>query len=121
MPKWLVNATPDAIKALNTAMAQSRAYHALSGQRFSELEGIEAYCAPLLAAEVKRRFGHALDIFHDHLHIVHVHLITDDTLLATIRHYTLLDEPKTLLWAALQNFPKTRLFLAASIRKAGFA
>lgn len=104
MPKWLVNATPDAIKALNTAMAQSRAYHALSGQRFSELEGIEAYCAPLLAAEVKRRFGHALDIFHDHLHIVHVHLITDDTLLATIRHYTLLDEPKTLLWAALQNF-----------------
>ena len=24
MPKWLVNATPDAIKALNTAMAQSR-------------------------------------------------------------------------------------------------
>lgn len=104
LPKWLVDAPADIIKALDTAMAQSRAYHALSGQRFSELEGIEAYCAPLLEAEVKRRFGPVLDIFHDRLHAVHVHLITDDTLLATIRHYTVLDEPKTLLWAALQNF-----------------
>ncbi|WP_262380756.1 dermonecrotic toxin domain-containing protein [Pseudomonas lundensis] len=104
MPKWLLNAPANTLKALNTAMAQSRAYHAVSGQRFSELEGIEAYCAPLLEAEVKRRFGNVLDIFHDHLHVAHVHLMTDDTLLGTLRHYTVLDEPKTLLWAALQNF-----------------
>lgn len=51
LPKWLVDAPAEIIKALDAAMAQSRAYHALSGQRFSELEGIEAYCAPLLEAE----------------------------------------------------------------------
>lgn len=104
MPKWLLEATPEVIAALNTAMSQSRSYHARVGQKFSELEGVEAFCAPLLLAALKRQFGWELDIFRDQLKVVHTHLITDDTLLVTIRHYSTYDEPKTLLWAALQNF-----------------
>lgn len=104
MPRWLLDAPPDIIQALNGAMAQSRLWHGRVGRQFSQLQSIEAYCAPLLAAEVLHEFGPSLDIHHDYLLVVHVHLMTDDTLLATIRHYTVNDEPKTLLWAALQNF-----------------
>lgn len=108
MPKWLLKATPEMIKTLNASMAQSRAYHALSGQKFAQLEGIEAYCAPLLAAELKRRYGVVLNIFRDQLEVAHVHVVTDDTLLGTVRYRTDLDEPKTLLWAALQNFSESQ-------------
>ncbi|MFP3514969.1 DUF6543 domain-containing protein [Pseudomonas sp. SIMBA_077] len=108
MPKWLLKASAEMIQALNASMAQSRAYHALSGQKFAELEGIEAFCAPLLAAKLKRRFGIVLNIFQDQLEVAHVHVVTDDTLLGTIRYRTDFDEPKTLLWAALQNFSESQ-------------
>lgn len=104
MPKWLLGATPQHMDALNTSMAQSRSYHGRVGKKFAQLQSIEAYCAALLSTAVRRKFGPLLDIHRDYLAVTHVHLITDDTLLATIRHYTVHDEPKTLLWAALQNF-----------------
>ena len=104
LPKWLVGADPRIIAALNESMAQSRAYHGLSGKKFSELQSVEVFCGSLLAAEAWREFGPLLDIHRDTLAAVHVHLVTDDTLFATVRHYLVRDEPKTLLWAALQNF-----------------
>ena len=104
MPKWLLEASPGHIDALNASMAQSRYYHGRVGKKFGELQSVEAYCGALLSAAVQREFGPLLDIHRDYLRVVHVHLITDDTLFATIRHYTVHDEPKTLLWAALQNF-----------------
>lgn len=104
MPKWLLDASPGHIDALNAAMAQSRSYHGRVGKKFGELQSVEAYCGALLSAAVRREFGPLLDVHRDYLLVVHVHLITDDTLFATIRHETEHDEPKTLLWAALQNF-----------------
>lgn len=104
MPKWLLGASPLHIDALNISMAQSRDYHGRVGKKFGELQSVEAYCGALLSAAVQREFGPLLDIHRDYLAVTHVHLITDDTFFATIRHYTVHDEPKTLLWAALQNF-----------------
>lgn len=104
MPKWLLDASPRQIDALNASMAQSRFYHGRVGKKFGELQSVEEYCGALLSTEVRREFGPLLDIHRDYLAVTHVHLITDDTLFATIRHYTVHDEPKTLLWAALQNF-----------------
>ena len=91
MPKWLLGATPQHMDALNTSMAQSRSYHGRVGKKFAQLQSIEAYCAALLSTAVRRKFGPLLDIHRDYLAVTHVHLITDDTLLATIRHYTVHD------------------------------
>ena len=104
MPRWLLDAPPDIIDALNAAMAQSRLWHGRVGKKFSELQSVETYCGTLLAAEVMYAFGPSLDIHRDYLAAVHVHVVTDNTLLLTVRHTTVRDEPKTLLWAALQNF-----------------
>lgn len=104
MPKWLLNTHPHIIDALNASMAQSRHYHGLIGKKFSELQSVEAFCGALLAAEARLEFGPLVDIHRDTLAAVHVHLITDETLLLSVRHYLVRDEPKTLLWAALQNF-----------------
>ena len=104
MPRWLMGADPQIIAAMNASMASSRFYHGLVGKKFGELQSVEAYCGALLAAEVLREFGPSLNIHNDYLAVVHVHLMTDETLLATVRHYLVRDEPKTLLWAALQNF-----------------
>ena len=104
MPKWLLDAEPGVIDALNAAMAQSRAYHEQVGKKFSQLQSVESYCGAVLEAELKREFALRLDIHHDQLAVVHERLITDDTLLTTVRHRLEHDEPKSLLWAALQNF-----------------
>ena len=104
MPKWLLGADPHTITALDASMAHSRFYHGLVGKKFGELQSVEAYCGALLAVAVMGEFGSSLNIHNDYLAVVHVHLITDDTLLSTVRHYLVRDEPKTLLWAALQNF-----------------
>lgn len=104
LPKWLVDADPGVLTALNESMAQSRTYHGLIGKKFGELQSVEVYCGALLAAEAWREFGPLLDVHRDYLAVVHVHLIADDTLAFSLRHYTVRDEPKTLLWAALQNF-----------------
>lgn len=104
IPKWLLNTHPHIIDALNASMAQSRHYHGLIGKKFSELQSVEAFCGALLAAEARLEFGPLVDIHRDTLAAVHVHLITDETLLLSVRHYLVRDEPKTLLWAALQNF-----------------
>lgn len=104
MPKWLLDAPLHIIDALNESMAQSRSLHGQVGKKFAELQSVEVYCGALLAAEVKRQVGTLLDIHNDYLDVVHAHLITDDTLIATVRRYMVHDEPKTLLWAALQNF-----------------
>ena len=104
LPKWLVDADPGILTALNESMAQSRSYHGLIGKKFGELQSVEVYCGALLAAETWREFGPLLDVRRDYLAVVHVHLVVDDTLAFSLRHYTVRDEPKTLLWAALQNF-----------------
>ena len=104
MPKWLLGADPQIIAAMNASMASSRFYHGLVGKQFGELQSVEVYCGALLAAEVMREFGPSLNIHNDYLAVVHAHLITDETLLSTVRHYWVRDEPKTLLWAALQSF-----------------
>lgn len=104
MPKWLVGADPQVIADMNVAMARSRFYHGLVGEKFATLQSVEAYCGALLAAQVLREFGPSLNVHNDYLAVVHVHLVTDDTLLSTVRHYLVRDEPKTLLWAGLQNF-----------------
>lgn len=104
MPKWLLGADPQIITALDASMAHSRFYHGLVGKKFGELQSVEAYCGALLAVAVMGEFGPSLNIHNDYLAVVHVHLITDETLLSTVRHYLVRDEPKTLLWAALQNF-----------------
>ena len=104
MPKWLLDAEPGVIDALNASMAQSRAYHERVGKKFSQLQSVDSYCGALLEAELKREFALRFDIHLDQLAVVHERLITDDTLLATVRHRLEHDEPKSLLWAALQNF-----------------
>ena len=104
MPKWLLDAEPGVIDALNASMAQSRSYHERVGKKFSQLQSVESYCGALLEAELKHEFVLRFDIHLDQLAVVHEHLITDDTLLATVRHRLEHDEPKSLLWAALQNF-----------------
>ena len=104
MPRWLLDASPAQIDALNASMAQSRSYHGRIGKKFGELQSVEAYCGALLSAAVQREFGPLLDVHRDYLLVIHVRLVTDDTLFATIRHETEHDEPKSLLWAALQNF-----------------
>lgn len=104
MPKWLLNAEPGVIDALNASMAQSRSYHERVGKKFGQLQSIESYCSALLEAELKREFVLRFDIHLDQLAVVHEHLTTDDTLLVSVRHRLEHDEPKSLLWAALQNF-----------------
>ena len=104
MPKWLLDAAPDIIQALNGSMARSRSLHGEVGKKFAQLQSVETYCGALLAEQLRREFGPLLNIHRDYLAIVHVHLVADDTLFATFRHRTEHDEPKTLLWAALQNF-----------------
>lgn len=104
MPKCLLEVSPEIITALNASMAQSRAYHTLVGQRFSELEGIEAFCAPLLITALKGIAGGTLNVFRDKLEVVHVYLSGDSTFLSSFKEHTVHEEPKTLLWAALQNF-----------------
>lgn len=104
MPKWLLGADPQVIAAMNASMASSRFYHGLVGKKFGELQSVEVYCGALLAAEVRREFGSSLNIHRDYLAVVHVHLIPNITLFSSVRHYLVHDEPKTLLWAALQNF-----------------
>ncbi len=104
MPKWLLGADPQVIAAMNASMASSRFYHGLVGKNFGELQSVEVYCGALLAAEVRREFGSSLNIHRDYLAVVHVHLIPNITLFSSVRHYLVHDEPKTLLWAALQNF-----------------
>ncbi|WP_300729811.1 NEL-type E3 ubiquitin ligase domain-containing protein [Pseudomonas sp.] len=104
MPKWLLETSPELITALNESMAQSRAYHRLVGQKFSELEGIEAFCAPLLIAALKGPAGGTLNVFRDRLEVVRVYLSGDSTFLASLKRHSVHEEPKTLLWAALQNF-----------------
>ena len=104
MPRWLLDASPEIITAMNDAMARSRLLHAQVGQKFAQLQSVEAYCGALLAAMVMQEFGPSLDVHRDYLSVVHVRVVTDDTLLATIRHTKVRDEPKTLLWSALQNF-----------------
>ena len=104
MPKWLLGAEPQIIDALSAAMAKRHTYHARVGKQFGELKSVEHFCAPLLMAQLHNRFGPGLDIHNDQLSLVHMHLITDDTLLMSVRQYLTRDEPKSLLWAALQNF-----------------
>ena len=107
MPTWLLDASPDIIAALNGAMAKSRSLHTQVGKKFARLQSVEAYCGTLLAAMVTQEFGTSLDIHLDYLSVVRVQVETDDTLLATIRHTKVRDEPKTLLWSALQNFSQS--------------
>lgn len=107
MPGWLLDAPPDTIAALSGSMAQSRSLHAQVGKKFAQLQSVEAFCGALLAAEVLREFGSSVDVHGDYLSIVHVHAMADDSLLGTIRYVTVRDEPKTLLWSALQNFSES--------------
>lgn len=93
---------------MNASMASSRFYHGLVGKKFGRLQSVEVYCGALLAAEVRREFGSSLNIHRDYLAVVHVHLIPNITLFSSVRHYLVHDEPKTLLWAALQNFSADR-------------
>lgn len=107
MPKWLVDADPHIISELNEAMAQSRAFHGRIGKKFGQLQSIEAFCGSLLSAEAWREFGPLVDVHRDYLAAVHVQLVTDQTLILTVRPHWIHDEPKTLLWAALQNFTES--------------
>lgn len=107
MPKWLLQASPEVITALNDAMAQSRAYHQRVGQQFSQLQGIEAFCAPLLIAALKGLAGGTLNVFRDRLEVARVYVSADSTFLASPNRHSVLEEPKTLLWAALQNFSQS--------------
>lgn len=106
MPTWLSGprATPEIIHALNVAMGLSRDFHAQVGQQFSQLQSVETYCARLLEAELSNQFGHALHIHNDYLIVAHEQLFEEDSLLFTLRYKITYEEPKTLLWAALQNF-----------------
>lgn len=107
MPKWLVDADPHIITELNEAMAQSRAFHGRIGKKFGQLQSIEVFCGSLLSAESRREFGPLVDVHRDYLAAVHVQLVTDQTLMSTVRRHWIHDEPKTLLWAALQNFSES--------------
>ncbi|WP_084380829.1 NEL-type E3 ubiquitin ligase domain-containing protein [Pseudomonas mucidolens] len=104
MPKWLLDAEPRLIDALKSSMALSHDYHVKVGKQFGELESVEQYCAPLLSAELQRRFPGALDVHHDHVSLVHVHIDGFDPLFLRLHQHLIHAEPKTLLWAALQNF-----------------
>jgi hypothetical protein len=109
MPRWLLDAPPGIIDALNAAMAQSRGWHGRIGKKFAQLQSVEAYCGTLLAAEVIYELGPSLDVHRDFLAAVHTQVITDNTLLMTVRRNAVHDEPKTLLWAALQNFSEAEV------------
>lgn len=104
LPKWLSDADPQRIDALKTAMALSHEYHLKVGKQFGELKNVEQYCAPLLSAELARRFPQTLDIQQDYLSLVQVKIIGYDPLFIKLHQQLVHDEPKTLLWAALQNF-----------------
>lgn len=106
MPKWLVGtlAKPEIIEALNKAMSLSRTYHLQVGQQFGELQSVETYCSTLLTEELNREFGKIWHIHNDRLVLAHDYYVVDDSMLLTLRHRTAYEEPKTLLWSALQNF-----------------
>lgn len=106
MPAWLSGprATPEIIHDLDVAMGLSRAFHAQVGQQFSQLQSVETYCARLLETELSRQFGNALHIHNDYLIVAHEQFVDENSLLLTLRYKITYEEPKTLLWAALQNF-----------------
>lgn len=104
LPQWLLDARPEIIGLLGTAIAKSRACQAHVANKLAELKSVEQYCGPLLTAELQRHFGPFLDINRDYLAVVNVRMIPGNTLLATLRPHRERDEPITLLWAALQNF-----------------
>lgn len=112
MPKWLVStrATPQIIKALNKAMEVSRTYHLKVGKQFGQLKDVETFGAALLNAELKRQFKGAPLTPSDHVVIAHEQLAGISTLLGTLDYRVTYEEPKTLLWAALQNFPERENF-----------
>lgn len=112
MPKWLLGprATPAVIESLNKAMELSRTYHLKVGKQFGELKDVETYCGTLLAAELKRQFKGAPLTPNDHVVIAHEQFAGVSTLLGTLEYRVTYEEPKTLLWAALQNFPESENF-----------
>ncbi len=112
MPKWLVStrATPKIIEALNKAMEVSRTYHLKVGKQFGQLKDVETFGAALLSTELKRHFKGAPLTPNDHVVIAHERLVGISTLLGTLDYRVSYEEPKTVLWAALQNFPQSESF-----------
>ena len=106
MPSWLggPRATPEIIQALNKAMGLSRVYHEKVGKQFGELQSVEKYCGKLLEAELSRQFGTAFHLHDDYLVLAHEQFIGEDSLLMSLEYKITYEEPKKLLWAALQNF-----------------
>lgn len=124
MPVWLSGprATPEIIHDLNVAMGLSRAFHTQVGKQFSELQSVETYCGNLLKTELSRRFGQALHMTDDYLVVAHEQFISEDSLLMSLHYKITYEEPKTLLWAALQNFASDETFNNHThFRKAGSA
>ena len=106
MPAWLSGprATPEIIHDLDVAMGLSRAFHAQVGKQFSELKSVDDYCRALLKDELSRHFGSTLNTDDDYLVVANEQVVIQESLLLSLQSKITYEAPKTLLWAALQNF-----------------
>ena len=85
-------------------MDLSRVYHTQVGKQFGELQSVEKYCRNLLEAELSSQFGDALHVDDHYLVIAHEQFVGADSLLLSLEYKVTYEAPKSLLWAALQNF-----------------